>query len=265
MTPHQLAAIIRRAHAIGERKENQISIENYPREWQDMIVAALEAYTAVQWAPRHDHRVYFGCECCEQYAPENGVNCREDIGVMPDGTWLCDNCYSDCDKSAYGLVAKDVDDFEFPRFEDLPRPAAYTLSSTQKQDMIVEALEAFGAAKAPKVLSWARPLGATMDSMRKYVWETGLASLGDTILVWVNEGDFWQLTLNGCELKEYKNPEPMPGEPGPFVKADEIDRPSSLTSTNHLQEKPLSVCSRCGGKDPDCYICGTVTASTEGK
>jgi hypothetical protein len=113
MTPHQLADIIRRAHAIGEHPENQCWTHVYPREWQDMIVAALEA---------------------------------------------------------------------------------------------------FGAAPTSKVLSWARPLGATMDSMRKHVWETGLASLGDTILVWVNEGDFWHLMLNGCELKEYKTPEPMPIE-----------------------------------------------------
>jgi hypothetical protein len=48
ITPHQLAATVRRAHAIGERKENQIGIENYPREWQDMIVAALEALGAAQ-------------------------------------------------------------------------------------------------------------------------------------------------------------------------------------------------------------------------
>jgi hypothetical protein len=46
--PHQLAAIVRRAHAIGERKENQVGIGNYPREWQDMIVAALETFDAAQ-------------------------------------------------------------------------------------------------------------------------------------------------------------------------------------------------------------------------
>jgi hypothetical protein len=77
----------------------------------------------------HDSRVFFVCQCCEEHAPENGVNCREDIGVMPDGTWLCDGCYSDCDKSAYGLIASDVDDFEFPRFEDLPRPVSYSVAA----------------------------------------------------------------------------------------------------------------------------------------
>jgi hypothetical protein len=48
MTPHQLADIIRRAHAIGEHPENQCWTHVYPREWQDMIVAALEAFGAAQ-------------------------------------------------------------------------------------------------------------------------------------------------------------------------------------------------------------------------
>jgi NAD-dependent dihydropyrimidine dehydrogenase PreA subunit len=75
---------------------------------------------------KHDHRVYFACEICEEFNPEGAVSLREDVGVMPDGTWLCSDCYSDCEKSAYGMVAHDVDDFEFPRFEDLPRPEPYT-------------------------------------------------------------------------------------------------------------------------------------------
>jgi hypothetical protein len=56
MTPHHLAAIIRRAHAIGEHPENQCWTHVYPREWQDMIVAALEAFGAAQagQAPSRD-------------------------------------------------------------------------------------------------------------------------------------------------------------------------------------------------------------------
>lgn len=73
-----------------------------------------------------DHRVLCACENCTEHAPENSVFAREDIGVMPDGTWLCENCYSDCEKTAYGMVANDSDDFEYPRFEDLPRPSLYT-------------------------------------------------------------------------------------------------------------------------------------------
>ena len=54
---------------------------------------------------------------------------RRFASKMPDGTWLCNNCYSDCDKTAYGMVPCDVDDFEFPSFEDLPRPAPYALAA----------------------------------------------------------------------------------------------------------------------------------------
>jgi hypothetical protein len=54
--PHQLADIIRRAHAIGARQENQVGIENYPREWHDMIVAALESFGAAK-AGREPKRI----------------------------------------------------------------------------------------------------------------------------------------------------------------------------------------------------------------
>jgi len=117
------------------------------KNWNTRTAAAPVAGRAEQ--QKQDHRVYFGCECCEEHAPENGVNCREDIGVMPDGAWLCDGCYSDCDKSAYGMIASDVDDFEFPRFEDLPRPTPYlaepaapSLPTQPAREEVREALEA---------------------------------------------------------------------------------------------------------------------------
>jgi hypothetical protein len=222
MTPHQLADIIRRAHAIGEHPENQYWTHVYPREWRDMIVAALEAFGAAQAEPKHDHRVYFGCECCEEHAPENGVNCREDIGVMPDGTWLCDGCYSDCDKSAYGMIASDVDDFEFPRFEDLPRPAVYALPSTQ---------ENAGAAQAEK------------EAREKEI--TRLATIEECARV----ADYYAsvcIETTTAERDGYARNRAT-------LVAEKI-RALALPST---QEKPLSVCSRCEGKDPDCCICGT--------
>jgi hypothetical protein len=47
------------------------------------------------------------------------------------------------------------------------------------------------------------------------------------------------------------------------ARAEAAKYASSIPST---QEKPLSICSRCGClRDPDCYICGTVVSSTEGK
>lgn len=78
---------------------------------------------------RHDRRVLFMCQCCEEDEPDGAVCRREDIAVMPDGTWLCDSCYADCEKTAYGLIPSAVEDFEFPGFEDLPRPAPYAETS----------------------------------------------------------------------------------------------------------------------------------------
>lgn len=107
-------------------------IEQYRADaaYDECTINFLKAGGAAQEAKHcgdqpHDHRVYFMCQSCEDHNPEGAVGPRSDIAVMPDGTWLCDGCYSDCDKSAYGLIASDVDDFEFPRFEDLPRPAPY--------------------------------------------------------------------------------------------------------------------------------------------
>jgi hypothetical protein len=126
MIPHQLAEIIRRAHAIGERKENQIGIENYPREWQEMIVAALEA---------------FGDAQRRQVTPG----------------WI---------DAAALQAAREI--------------AAITWTYTSK----VPAIQ--------------------------------------------------------------------------VIVAREMMRAASQVPST--QEKPLSFCSRCGGKDPDCYICGTVVA-----
>lgn len=98
--------------------------------------------------PTHPRNsVYFMCQCCEEENPENAVCCREDIGVMPDGTWLCDSCYSDCEKTAYGLIANDVEDFEFPRFEDLPRPAPYIDSALRTEPQTAPTNGVLDAAK----------------------------------------------------------------------------------------------------------------------
>lgn len=63
----------------------------------------------------------------------------------------------------------------------------------------------------PVPINWARPVGATFDEMRDNVWKSGLASKGDTILVWVNEGDFWH-ALMVCGGKEFAPPATL--EPG---------------------------------------------------
>lgn len=95
------------------------------------------------------------------------------------------------------------------------------LEANSGQEIIDHIKDAMGARET---LHFARPLGATLDSMRKHVWETGLADRGDTILIWVNEGDLWHLPFSGVRLEEHKNPEPMPPVPGPNIRAESIDR-----------------------------------------
>lgn len=99
----------------------------------DRLDVKAEAKSQEPDAVKPDHRIYFACECCENYAPENGVSPVDDIAVMPDGTWLCSGCYADCEKSAYGLVASDVTDFEYPDFDELPKPKLYTHPTTKPE------------------------------------------------------------------------------------------------------------------------------------
>ena len=56
----------------------------------------------------------------------------------------------------------------------------------------------------PIPIHWARPHGETFEEMRKNVWKTGLSNKGDTILVWVNEGDFLHAQLT-CGTVEHKD------------------------------------------------------------
>lgn len=73
----------------------------------------------------HDHRVLFVCENCEEFNPdESPARSRDEIAVMPDGTWLCDECYDECEKPYYGLPDPHNRDenYEHPEFKDMPRP-----------------------------------------------------------------------------------------------------------------------------------------------
>jgi hypothetical protein len=180
MTPHQLAEIIRRAHAIGERKENQIGIDNYPREWQYMIVAVLEAYAAAQ----------------------GPIDCDDDDRMERISVLICslqkvleqfgDTCvYIRRGGLAWGAVALN-------RRDDDKKHGVFDLQAQHDRDLEQR------AGQVERLIA---------DRNR------------------------WMERAMEAEAKESVIP---------------------LT-----QEKPLSVCSRCGGKDPDCYICGTVTASTD--
>jgi hypothetical protein len=64
----------------------------------------------------------------------------------------------------------------------------------------------------PIPIEWARPQGETFEEMRANVWKNGLAAKGDTILVWVNEGDFWHACMV-CGAKEHTSPIPSPERP----------------------------------------------------
>lgn len=70
--------------------------------------------------------IFLACECCHALNEESAVVTREEIAVMPNGEWLCDDCYRDCDKTQYGFVPEDRDDFEYPDFDDMPRPPLIT-------------------------------------------------------------------------------------------------------------------------------------------
>jgi hypothetical protein len=112
------------------------------------------------------------------------------------------------------------------------------------QDMIVAALEAFGAAQASPVRN-AIYLAAKEGNLQFWRAQAAQEKAYNT---WKSEG-----FIGEC-------PQLMKGTLVDYI-ADAVM--SSLVPST--QEKPLSFCSQCGGKDPDCYICGTVVASTEGK
>ena len=77
---------------------------------------------------KHDPRVLFVCACCDEFRKdESPARPIEDIAVMPDGTWLCNECYSECEKMEYGFPDPQNRDesYEHPEFEDLPKPTMY--------------------------------------------------------------------------------------------------------------------------------------------
>lgn len=49
----------------------------------------------------------------------------------------------------------------------------------------------------PLPLQFVSARGATFEEMRKNVFEDGLGEIGDALLIWVNEGDFIHLQING--------------------------------------------------------------------
>ncbi len=85
-------------------------------------------------------RVMFCCESCADNYPEGcGYFDRDDLRVMPNGKWLCDGCFTDCDAYDYGFRDLDEDEeMAKPDWRDLPVPPA--LVPADLVEPLVEAL-----------------------------------------------------------------------------------------------------------------------------
>lgn len=86
-------------------------------------------------------RVMFCCESCADNYPEGcGYFDRDDLRVMPNGAWLCDGCFTDCDAYDYGFRDLDEDEeIAKPDWLDLPVPPA--LVPADLVEPMVEALD----------------------------------------------------------------------------------------------------------------------------
>ena len=93
-------------------------------------------------------RVMFCCESCADNYPEGcGYFDRDDLRVMPNGVWLCDGCFTDCDAYDYGFRERDEDgELVKPDWADLPAPP--DLVRADLVEPLVEALRASQAALA---------------------------------------------------------------------------------------------------------------------
>lgn len=68
-----------------------------------------------------DRRIMYVCTDCAENVPECcGYYDTSDLVVMPDGRWLCENCF---DEARWDLA---VDDESFPPlWSDMPHPPEY--------------------------------------------------------------------------------------------------------------------------------------------
>jgi ribA/ribD-fused uncharacterized protein len=293
MTPQGLANVVKAAHAIGERKENQIGIENYPREWQGMIVTALEAFGAgrgelrtfdtSQTTLRRSGNVF--TITCEDGAIANRVadhlrspnaaleafgaaQAEQVLGfIKPDNDrqvfFYEQDFYVLSNFSAFRLRWQDR------RFDTSEAAYHWEKFCGREPNVAVRIIEARSAHEAFKIAEANKHLRRSdwddvkVEIMRgilrakadqhEYVRRKLLAT-GDRELIEDSWRDgFWGWGPN-------RDGQNMLGKLWMEVRAEL--RSSPLPSTH---EKPLSLCSRCGGNDPDCYICGTMVASTEGK
>ncbi len=104
------------------------------------MTVADEGHTPTQ------NRVMYVCTLCADENPEGcGHYDRRELAVMPDGSWLCEQCWDYLPIS--GKFATEDDDRSF---DDFPNPPVYSVASTARgHAALVEALrEARGAFKA---------------------------------------------------------------------------------------------------------------------
>lgn len=66
-------------------------------------------------------KIMYVCGPCTDVAPEScGYFDRNELRVMPDGTWLCEGCFENGDLEDYGVKTED------PFWSDFKAPPEYT-------------------------------------------------------------------------------------------------------------------------------------------
>jgi hypothetical protein len=66
--------------------------------------------------------IYYTCDCCEMENSEGACYVREDVRLVLNGEWICQNCYDDAPDWTYVDRPLDPHDEEYdpPRWRDLP-------------------------------------------------------------------------------------------------------------------------------------------------
>jgi len=66
--------------------------------------------------------IYYGCDECEEHNPEGYCFLRDMVRVMPDGKWICENCYNDAPDWTYVDHPPTDDEVEQSRWASFPMP-----------------------------------------------------------------------------------------------------------------------------------------------
>ncbi len=76
-------------------------------------------------------KIMYVCEYCAENVPEScGRYDRDEIAVMPNGTWLCEYCADETETlSECGVKPGGDEGDEWPSFSEFPRPPEYVPAS----------------------------------------------------------------------------------------------------------------------------------------